>query len=107
MQPRPMAETSGPSRPSRLLPISNMFFSLLLGEPPPRLRHIKWDRDPLMTRCRARNYRQFGTPDPKSLGEQRHDAFVRSTIRRRVGAPYLQLLAPVCSRSPTADPRLR
>src|SRR3954452_21710848 len=107
MQPRPIAETSGPFLPGRRLPTWNMFFSLFLfAEPPPRLRRIKWDLDALVTRGGARNDRQFGTADPKRLGEKLDHRFVRCAVRRRLGDPHLELVAPVRPRAPAADTRL-
>src|SRR5438067_2175712 len=106
MQPRPIAETSGPFLPRRRLPTWNMLFSLLCVEPPPRLCEIKWDRDPLVTRCLARNDRYFGTADPKRLGEQLHDRLVRGSIRRCFGYPHFQLLASIYAHPPSADPGL-
>src|SRR5438477_8458688 len=102
MQPRPIAETSGPSRPSRRLAIWNMLL-LPFCQPPKssptqsaaQFFSFKWGRHPLVTTGLTRNNRHFGTADPKRLGEQLHDRLVRRAIGRRFGNPDLELLATV------------
>src|SRR6476619_8408725 len=93
IQPRPMAETSGPFLPRRRLPTWNIE-SPLACEPPPRLREIKWDRKSLVARCRARNDLQFGTADPKRPRQQLHNCFIGRAVRRSLGHPDFELLAP-------------
>src|SRR3954470_2629461 len=97
MQPRPIADTSGPSRPSRRLPIWNIAI-LPFGQPPKssttqspaRVFGTKWGADPLVTTGRAGKYRHFGTADPKRLGDQRQHRLVRRTVGRRSGDMHLE-----------------
>src|SRR5258708_3873102 len=105
MQPSPIADTSGPPLPRRRLPTWNILFSFLAAEPPPRLRDIKWDRHPLVTRCLSRNNRQFGTADPKRLGEELHNCRIGGAIGRGLGHPDLKPLTAFRTRTPATDPR--
>src|SRR4051812_27835289 len=104
MQPRPMAETSGPFLPRRRLPIWNIDNSLSAAEPPARLRLVKWDRHPLVTRGCSRNYRQFRTADPERPGEQLDHRVIGGAIGRRLRHPELELLAAVGALTPATDP---
>src|SRR5215208_1353420 len=103
MQPRPIAETSGPFLPSRRLLTWNIPFSFSDTEPPPRLREIKWDRDPFVTRCCPGNNRHFGTAEPECLREQLHDGVVGGTVGRTLRHSNFQLLASVAGRAPAPD----
>src|SRR5438270_10723925 len=107
MQPRPIAETSGPLLPRRRLPTWNIPFSFLGAEPPPRLFDIKWDCDAPVTRCCARNDRQFGTADPECLGDEPDHRFVGGAVGGCLGDPHLELLASIGAPPPTADAWLR
>src|SRR5438552_8290096 len=108
MHPRPIAETSGPSLPRRRLANMNMgILPFLCAEPPPRLCELKWDREPLVTRCRTRNDRQFGTADPECFGKELDHGLIRGTTRCGRGDPDLELFAPVRACAPAAYPRFR
>src|SRR5258708_21979863 len=112
MQPRPIAETSGPLRPSRRLAIWNMVLLPFCQPPkssptqsPACFARLKWGRHPLVTTGLPRNNRHFGTADPKRLGEQLHDRLIGRAVSRCLGDPDLKLLATVGALAPAADPR--
>src|SRR5436190_19533007 len=107
MQPSPIAETSGPSLPRRRLPTWNINSPFLGAEPPSRLCQVKWDRNPLVTRRRARNDRQFGTADPERLGEQPDHRLIGGAVGGRFGNLDLELFAAVRAFPPAADARPR
>jgi hypothetical protein len=56
---------------------------------------LKWGRHPLVATGQAGDDRNFGTADPKRLGEQLGDRLVGGAVGGRFGNADFELLAPV------------
>src|ERR1041385_1765820 len=107
MQPRPTAETSGPSFPRRRVLILCMGSSFSAAEAAAQFMMVKWDRDSLVATGLAGGDRNFRTADPERLGEKLHHRFVRRTIGRSLRHTDFEFLAAVGAFAPVAYARLR